>query len=119
MKMMGSKPYRVDDDDDGEETDEEPVYPLPRNASDSTDTTVVMSRNNSGVESTVLAELPESPPILSRHSSSDSSLGSLRYSPSPLLSDRRLPRSAALDINRVFPGLFGSPTPIKPLFGML
>ena len=119
-KMMGSKPYWVDrdKDDDDEETDEEPVYPLPRNASDSTDTTVVMSRNNSGVESTVLAELPE-PPILSRHSSSDSSLGSLRYSPSPLLSDRRLPRSAALDINRVFPGLFGSPTPIKPLFGML
>ena len=118
--MMGSKPYWVDrdKDDDDEETDEEPVYPLPRNASDSTDTTVVMSRNNSGVESTVLAELPE-PPILSRHSSSDSSLGSLRYSPSPLLSDRRLPRSAALDINRVFPGLFGSPTPIKPLFGML
>ena len=124
MKMMGSKPYWVekdkekDKDDDDEETDEEPVYPLPRNDSDSTDTTVVMSRNNSGVESTVLAELPE-PPILSRHSSSDSSLGSLRYSPSPLLSDRRLPRSAALDINRVFPGLFGSPTPIKPLFGML
>ena len=99
-------------DDDGSETEVEDVYPIMSNASDSTATTVIMSRNDSGVESSILALLPE--PSLSRHSSADS-LGSLRYSPS-----QEIPaRSFAFDANRVFPGLFTTPKAIKPLFGML
>ena len=106
-------------DDDGSETEEEPVYPILSrhdSESDSTEPTVVMSRNSSGVESAVLADLPE--PTLSRHSSAES-LGSLRYSPSQLEDEPKLKRSFAFDANRVFPGLFGTPKITKPLFGML
>jgi hypothetical protein len=111
----------IDDkkDDDGSETEEEPVYPILSrhdSESDSTDPTVVLSRNSSGVESAVLASLPD--PSLSRHSSAES-LGSLRYSPSQADDEPPKTRSFAFDANRVFPGLFGTPKTTKPLFGML